>query len=87
MDLDPRIVFIIVIPDGDPKEATPTQGFALSLVRMSWAVRAAALLPTTVYDLTDEGREVLLANRMSGTSPVNWYGQSPRAIRSRSSTH
>lgn len=82
MNLDPHIFFIIVIPDGDPKEATPTQGFAPSLVGMSWVVRAAALLPTTVYDLTDEGREVLLATRMSGTSPVHWYGQSPRAIRS-----
>jgi hypothetical protein len=81
MNLDPSIFFIIVIPDGDPKEATPTQGFAPSLVGMSWVVRAAALLPT-VYDLTDEGREVLLARRMSGISPVHWYGQSPRAIRS-----
>src|SRR5665213_1220799 len=82
MNLDPSIVFILVIPDGDPNEATATQGFAPSLVRMSWVVRAAALLPTNIYDLTDEGRDVLLARRMSGTSPVRWYGQSPRALRS-----
>jgi hypothetical protein len=82
MNLDPGIVVIIVIPDGDPKEATPTQGFAPSLVGMSWVIQAAALLPTNIYDLTDEGREVLLARRISGTSPVRWYGQSPRAIRS-----
>jgi hypothetical protein len=82
MNLDPSIVSIIVIPDGDPKQATPTQGFAPSLVRMSWAVRIAASLPATVYDLTDEGREGLLARRMCGISPVCWYGQSPRATRS-----
>jgi CHAT domain-containing protein len=83
MDLDPRIFFIIVIPDGDPKEATPTQGFAPSLVRMSWIINAAAHLPTSVHDLTDEGRETLLIRRMSGIAPVRWFGQSPSAIRSR----
>jgi hypothetical protein len=67
MDLDPRIFFIVAIPDGDPKEATPTQGFAVSLIGMSWVIRAAAFLPTNIYDLTDRGREVLLARRMSGT--------------------
>ncbi|MCC8952721.1 hypothetical protein H8B02_04330 [Bradyrhizobium sp. Pear77] len=82
MDLDPGINFIIVIPDGDPTLATPTQGFAWSLVEMRWAIRAASLLPTNIFDLTDEGREVLLAKRVSGISPVSWYGQSPRAIRS-----
>jgi hypothetical protein len=82
MDLDPRIVFVIVIPDGDPTLATPTQGFAVSLIEMSWAIRAASLLPTNIFDLTDDGRKTLLARRVSGTSPVNWYGQSPRAIRS-----
>jgi hypothetical protein len=82
MDLDPRIVFVIVVPDGDPTLATPTQGFAVSLIEMSWAIRAASLLPTNIFDLTDEGRQVLLASRVSGTSPIHWYGQSPRAIRS-----
>ena len=82
MNIDPRIYFIIVVPDGQPTEASPMQGFAMSLCHMSWAIRTAALLPTNIYDLTDEGREVLLARRMSGTSPVNWYGQSPNAIRS-----
>jgi len=82
MDLDPHINVVIVIPDGDPKLATPTQGFAVSLIGMSWAIRGTALLPTNVFDLTEEGHKVVLARRMSGTSPVSWYGQSPRAIRS-----
>lgn len=82
MDLDPRIFFVIVIPDGDPKLATPTQGFAITLIEMRWAIRAASLLPTNIFELSDEGRGVFLAGRVSGVSPVRWYGQSPRAIRS-----
>jgi hypothetical protein len=82
MDLDPRIFFVIVIPDGDPTLATPTQGFAVSLISMGWAIREASLLPTTIFDLTEEGRVVLLARRVSGTASVHWYGQSPRAVRS-----
>ncbi|WP_441228396.1 CHAT domain-containing protein [Tardiphaga sp. 20_F10_N6_6] len=82
MKFDPRIYFMIVVPDGDPHEATPLQGFALSLCNMSWAIRAAAVLPTDIFEWSDDGREIMLARRMSGTSPINWYGQSPRAIRS-----
>jgi hypothetical protein len=81
MNIDTSIYFIIVVPDGAPEQATPTQGFALSLCMNSRLIRAAALLPNSIYDLTDEGRETLLARRMSGTFPVHWYAQSPKAIR------
>ncbi len=57
------------------------QGFSLSLRQMSWAVRRAALLPANIFELTDAGRESLIARRMSGAFPVQWHGQSPRAIR------
>ena len=82
MDIDPAIYFLIVVPDARPDEASPMQGFAPSLCRNNWLVERAALLPTTVYDLTTAGRETLLARRVSGTFPVNWYGQSPIALRS-----
>lgn len=81
MNIDTSIYFIIVVPDGAPAEATPTQGFALSLCMNSHMVRTAALLPTSIYDLTDEGRDTLLARRMTGIYPVKWYGQTPAAIR------
>jgi hypothetical protein len=58
------------------------QGFAPSLCRNSWMIRRATLLPSTIYDLTADGQETLLARRTSGVNPVNWYGQSPNAIRS-----
>jgi hypothetical protein len=48
---------------------------------MSWAIRVAALMPTNIYELTEAGQETLLVRRMSGMSPVNWYGQTPRAVR------
>lgn len=82
MTIDPSIYFILIVPDGSPEQATPPQGFAPSLCKMSWAIRRVSLLPTNVFDLTDEGRENLIARRMSGMYPVNWFGQSPRAIRS-----
>ena len=44
-------------------------------------MRAAALLPSTIYDLTKSGRETLPARRMSGSNPVNWHGQMLRATR------
>ncbi len=58
------------------------QGFAPSLCRDAWMVRNAAVLPSTIYDLTPDGQKTLLARRISGQNPVNWYGQSPKAIRS-----
>jgi hypothetical protein len=45
-------------------------------------IRAATFMPSTIYDLTEDGQETLLARRLSGINPVNWYGQSPNAIRS-----
>jgi hypothetical protein len=82
MDIDPSIYFIVVVPDGKTEQASPMQGFSLTLCQYAWVIRQAALLPTNIYDFTDEGKKVLLARRMSGISPVNWYGQSPAAIRS-----
>jgi hypothetical protein len=77
-----EIIFIAIVPDGAPTEATPLQGFSYSLCETSWFVRAASVLPTDIFELTPEGREVLLSRRMSGMAPVNWYGQSPGAVRS-----
>jgi CHAT domain-containing protein len=81
MQLDSRILVLIVIPDADPKEATLLQGFAPSLCENSWIVGAAASVPSSIIDLTPEGQEVLLARRMSGANPINWFGQTPRALK------
>jgi hypothetical protein len=81
MQLDPRILVLIVIPDADPKETTPLQGFAPSLCENSWIVQAASLIPSSIFDLTPEGQEVLLPRRMSGASPITWFGQTPRALK------
>jgi hypothetical protein len=82
MELNPRIIVIIVVPDPNPEEASPLQGFALSLCSNSWMIRAATLIPSTIFDLTPQGNATLLARRLSGTNPVNWFGQTPRALRS-----
>lgn len=79
LDLD--IYYVITIPDAAPAEASFMQGFAPSLCRHNGIVRTAALLPSTIYDLTKSGQETLLARRISGSNPVNWHGQTPRAVR------
>jgi hypothetical protein len=79
LDLD--IYYVLTIPDGAPEDASPLQGFAPSLCRHHGLVRAATLLPSTIYDLTKSGQETLLVRRMSGSNPVNWHGQTPRALR------
>jgi hypothetical protein len=40
------------------------------------------MLPSNIYDVTNNGRKSFVARRMSGASPTHWYGQSPTAIRS-----
>lgn len=80
--LDLNIYYVITIPDGAPENASFMQGFAPSLCRHNGMVRAATLLPSTIYDLTKSGQETLLARRVSGSNPVNWHGQTPRALRS-----
>ncbi|MBR0927602.1 CHAT domain-containing protein [Bradyrhizobium diazoefficiens] len=82
MDLDQRIFYIVVVPDGLPEQASIMQGFAPSLMRNARLVQAASYLPSTVYDLTKDGQDTLIARRVAGQDPVNWFGQTPRAIRS-----
>ncbi len=79
--LDLNIYYVLTIPDAAPEDASLIQGFAPSLCRHHELVHAATLLPSTIYDLTKSGQETLLARRMSGSNPVNWHGQTPRAVR------
>lgn len=80
MDIDPALYFLIVVPDGSPFEATPMQGFAYSLCKNSWLIRRLAFLPATIFDLTDVGRETVIARKMTGVSPIRWRGISPKAL-------
>lgn len=82
LPLDTDIIFLIAVPDWRPEEATPLQGFAPSLCENSWLIRAAAILPSNIYDPAPEGRDTFLARRIGGSDPVNWYPQSPRTLTS-----
>lgn len=82
MELDQRILYVVIVPDGRPEQASIMQGFAPSLTRNARLVRAASYLPSTIYDLTKDGQDTLIARRVAGQDPVNWFGQTPRAIRS-----
>lgn len=80
--LNPRIVYILPVPDGEPEKATPLQGFAMSLCLNSRMMRAAASLPSNVFALCEIGQKTFAARRICGVDPVNVVAMSPRAIRS-----
>lgn len=80
MNIDPRIFYLIAVPDWRPEDATPLQGFAPSLCENEWMIRAIASLPSTIFDLSDRGRKTLIQRRITGGSAIAWHGQSPRAI-------
>ncbi|NKK59259.1 CHAT domain-containing protein [Rhizobium leguminosarum bv. viciae] len=79
--LDGSVRFIIPVADGEPNQATPLQGFSMSLCYNSHLIRAAAFLPSSIYDLTPEGIRTFAARRVCGVNPINWLPMSPRAIR------
>jgi hypothetical protein len=79
--IDPNIFYVLVVPDGQPGDASPMQGFAPSLCRNSWMFDAASVLPGSIFDLIPDGQETFLARRMSGQYPIHIYPQSPRAAR------
>lgn len=80
MSIDPRIFYLLVVPDGHPRQATPLQGFAPSLCRAEWLIRSFATLPSTIDDLSNKGRQTFIQRRVVGSQPIHWHGQSPRAI-------
>lgn len=80
MSINPRIFYLLVVPDGQPEQATPLQGFAPSLCRAEGIISGFATLPSAIDDLSNKGRQTLIQRRMIGSRPIHWHGQSPRAI-------
>jgi hypothetical protein len=80
-DLIPDIFYLIPVEDGGPWEASFLQGFARSLMDNVGLIRFANMMPSDIWELTPEGLEIRLPRRMSGQTPVRWFGQSPKALR------
>lgn len=80
--VDPKIRFLISVPDWKPEEATPFQGFAFSLCENSGLLRFISQMPTDIFELTPKVLPYRIARRIANEAPINWYGQSPRALRS-----
>ncbi|MEP6186328.1 CHAT domain-containing protein [Roseibium sp.] len=76
------IVCVIPVEDNDPQQASVLQGFSRSLMRHVPIIRIINTLPSDLWELTPDGRDVLLARRMSGQAPVSWFAQSHRALTS-----
>lgn len=80
--LDPKIRFIVSVPDSLPKHATPFQGFAFSLCRNHWVLNFLQQMPTDIFELAPEILPYRIARRIAGQAPITWYGQTPRALKS-----
>lgn len=79
--IDPKIRFLISVPDWKPEEATPFQGFSLSLCRKSWFLRFVHTFPTDIFELIPVSMPSRIARRIAGQLPIEWHGQSPRALK------
>lgn len=79
--IDPKIRFVISIPDWRPEEATPLQGFALSLCENGNFLRFINRFPTDIFELTPESMPTRIARRIAGHLEIKWHGQSPRALK------
>lgn len=82
LPLDPTIFYLLATSDIQPDQATPLQGFSLGLCRDAWLIRVISRLPSNIYDFATEGQKTFLERRIGGNCSVNWYPQSPNAIRS-----
>ncbi len=81
-EIDTRIIFVVTVPDGQPEEATPFQGFAYSLCKKHNLLRFIQQMPSDVLELAPEVFPHRVARRMAGQARINWHGQSPRALMS-----
>lgn len=82
MIVSPLIAYLVIVPGDVIYGASFMQGFAQSLLESSHLIERIVRLPADIFEYSDWGRDILVQRRMSGVSPVRWYGQSPRAIRS-----
>src|SRR6185295_8339745 len=80
--IDPKIRFLISVPDGQPEQATPFQGFAFSLCENNALLHFIQQMPSDIFELMPSMLPYRIARRIAGQAPISWYGQSPRAIKS-----
>lgn len=81
IQIDPKIRFLISVPDWKPEEASPFQGFSLSLCINSRFLRFVHTFPTDIFELTPVSMPSRIARRIAGQLQIAWHGQSPRALK------
>lgn len=77
-----EIHYLVATPDWRPEDATPLAGFSPRLALSSELIRRVALLPANVYELCPEYHLGRITSRVCGTSAIQFFPQSPRAIMS-----
>ncbi len=81
LPVDPKVRFLLSVPDWTPKEASPFQGFSISLCKNSRFLRFVHTFPTDIFELTPASLPSRIGRRIAGQLPIEWRGQSPRAIK------
>ena len=81
IQIDPKIRFLISVPDSKPEEASPFQGFSLSLCTNSSFLRFVHTFPTDIFELTPASLPSRIGRRIAGQLQIEWHGQSPRAVK------
>ena len=77
---DLSVYYLVSVPDSDPREASPLQGFAPSLCQRSGILNLLSTLPSDVIEFSYSDLDARLARRISGTAPVKWMPLSPLAV-------
>lgn len=80
MSPDTRIFFFVSVPDSDPYEASPFQGFAPSLCRHSGIFRWLIDMPSDIVEFSVDDLDSRLARRIAGEAPIWWMPLMPSAI-------
>ena len=80
--VDSKIRFLLSVPDWTPEEASPFQGFSMSLCRNSGFLRFVHTFPTDIFELTSASLPSRIGRRIAGQLPIEWHAQSPRALKS-----
>ncbi|TAL04289.1 MAG: hypothetical protein EPO08_01770 [Rhodospirillaceae bacterium] len=77
----PSIFFFVAVSDGDPAEASPLQGLAMSLCNSAGLLRSLVQMPSDIFEFSFDDKDAALARRITGTAPIWWLPLNADAIR------
>ena len=79
LEIDPRILYCLVLPDDDPYKTSPFQGFSPGWTELTWAMLRIVELPADIFEPALPSQSVR-ARRIGGTGGWHWFPLSQRAL-------